>query len=612
MDQVEMAVLANRFDSIVREMTNTLFRTGRSAILNTAKDFSCSIVTADNRLLSSVEGLPIHVLSGGRQTETIWEFHDDVEEGDAFLHNDAYLGNTHTADHTILVPVFARGRHLFTAVVKAHQADCGNSDPTTYMPFAKDVYQEGGLNFPCVRIQRGYTDVGDIIRMCRRRIRVPDIWYGDYLASLGAARIGERRLRALVDRCGTDSIERFIEAWFEYSERRMLHAISVLPAGRIVAEGRHDALPGLPNGIPVRVIVEVRPHEGIIEVDLRDNIDCVPAGVNLSETCATAGALIGVLNCVDPSVPRNAGSFRRIQIHLRDNCVVGIPRFPLSTSMATSNVTNRLINATQRAFSMLGDGIGLAEGGASMGAGFAVVSGVDGRKNDAPYVNQILIGNNGGPAGSACDGWVTYGMPDAAAGVLVDSVEIIEQKYPLIIRAIRLLSDSGGAGKNRGGPAGEVIYGPLERPMTVAYFTEMHEDPPLGARGGAPGMRSGVWKLNKSGETEVLPPIGLVELAPGEFIRGNECGGGGYGNPRERDPQRVLHDVEERWVSVTQARELYGVAIVGGAVGEELSVDAVATEKLRRCGSTKESPKRSAQTETAIQKRNRNAKTGKK
>lgn len=582
MDQIVMAVFANRLDSIVREMTNTLFRTGRSAILNTAKDFSCSIVTADNRLLSSVEGLPIHVLSGGRQTETMREFHPDVEEGDAYLHNDAFLGNTHTADHTILVPVFTHGRHLFTAVVKAHQADCGNSDPTTYMPFAKDVYQEGGLNFPCVRIQRGYTDVGDIIRMCRRRIRVPEVWYGDYLASLGAARIGERRLRALVEKCGIETIERFVEAWFEYSERRMLHAISALPAGRIVTEGRHDALPGLPDGIPVRVIVDVKPKEGFIEVDLRENIDCVPAGVNLSETCATAAALIGVLNCVDASVPRNAGSFRRIKIHLRENCVVGIPRFPMSTSMATSNVTNRVINATQRAFSMLGEGFGLAEGGASMGAGFGVVSGLDARREGAPYVNQILIGNNGGPAGAASDGWVTYGMPDAAAAVLVDSVEIIEQKYPVIIRAVRLLPDSGGAGEHRGGPAGEVVYGPLREPMTVAYFTEMHEDPPQGARGGHPGMRSDVAKINRDGNAEPLPPIGLVELQPGEFIRGNECGGGGYGNPHQRDPLRVLKDVMEGWVSEDKAREVYAVVITGDRDSGSLAIDDNATNKLRR------------------------------
>ena len=582
LDQVVVAVLANRLDSIVREMTNTLFRTGRSAILNTAKDFSCSIVTADNQLLSSADGLPIHVLGGGRQTESMLEFHPDLAPGDAYLHNDPYLGNTHTADHTILVPVFVDGRHVFTVAAKAHQADCGNSDPSTYMPFAKDVYQEGGLNFPCVRIQRDYQDVGDIIRMCRRRIRVPEVWYGDYLAALGAARIGERRLKALVERYGSDMIAAFVREWLDYSERRMTHAIRSLPAGKLVAHGRHDALPGLPDGIPVKVCVEVDPSEGVVTVDLRDNIDCVPVGVNLSQTCATAGALIGVLNCIDASVPRNEGSFRRIRILLRENCVVGIPRFPASTSMATSNVTNRLINATQRAFSMLGDGYGLAEGAASMGAGFGVVSGLDRRHDNEPYVNQLVIGNNGGPGAPGCDGWVTYCMPDAAASVMVDSAEIIEQKYPLMIRSLRLVEDTGGAGRFRGGPAGEIVYGPLHDPMTVAYFAEMHEDPPKGTRGGAEGCRSQVSRILRDGREEPLPPIGLVELQPGEYIRGLESGGGGYGDPLERDPKRVRHDVLEGWTTLPSARDTYGVVLEGRTEDGSLAVDAAATATLRR------------------------------
>jgi len=581
LDQVLIAVLANRLDSIVREMTNTLFRTGRSAILNTAKDFSCSIVTADDQLLSSADGLPIHVLGGGRQTASMREFHPDLSPGDAFLHNDPYLGNTHTADHTILVPVFVDDVHLFTVAAKAHQADCGNSDPSTYMPFARDVYQEGGLNFPCVRIQRGYQDVGDIIRMCRNRIRVPEVWYGDYLAALGAARIGERRLIELVRRYGAETIADFVQEWLDYSERRMTHAIRALPAGRLQAEGRHDQLPGLPDGIPVRVTVEVKPQEGVIVVDLRDNIDCVPVGVNLSQTCATAGALIGTLNCIDASVPRNEGSFRRIHILLRENCVVGIPRFPACTSMATSNVTNRLINATQRAFSMLGDGHGLAEGAASMGAGFGVVSGHDRRLGGMPYVNQMVIGNNGGPGSAHCDGWVTYCMPDAAASVMVDSVEIIEQKYPLMIRSLRLVRDSGGAGRHRGGPAGEITYGPLHDPMTVAYFAEMHEDPPKGTQGGLPGSASAVYRLGRDGREEPLPPIGLVDLQPGEYIRGFEAGGGGYGNPLQRDPLRVHHDVLEGWVSPEQACNVYGVALSGSREDGTLAVDAAATAAQR-------------------------------
>src|SRR5689334_19431339 len=138
-DPVLLAVLANRLDGIVREMTNTLLRTGRSAILNTARDFSCSIVTADNELLSAAEGLPIHVIGSQLLTRSMDRHHPVINEGDAFLHNDPYDGNTHHADHSILVPVFFEGEHLFTAVAKAHQADCGNSRPTTYAGYARDI-----------------------------------------------------------------------------------------------------------------------------------------------------------------------------------------------------------------------------------------------------------------------------------------------------------------------------------------------------------------------------------------------------------------------------------------------------------------------------------------
>ncbi|MGH3042445.1 MAG: hydantoinase B/oxoprolinase family protein, partial [Gaiellaceae bacterium] len=478
LDPVLLAILSNRLDAIVREMTNTLFRTGRSAVLNTAKDFSCSVVTPDNELLATVEGLQVHVFGTGLQTEWMTRFHPDLAEGDAFLHNDPYLGNTHTADHTILVPVFVDGAHLFTACAKAHQADCGNSQPSTYMPFARDAYEEGGLIFPCVRIQRGYEDVGDLVRMCQQRIPVPDVWYGDYLAALGAARVGERRLKELVEKYGVDKIRAFIREWLDYSERRMVEAVRELPRVSLTSSAVHDPLPGLPDGIPIDVAVEVDPDEAVIDVDLRDNVECVPAGVNLSQACSLAGAIIGVFNCLDPEVPRNAGSFRRLRVHLRENCVVGIPRFPFSCSMATTNVVNRLINATQTAFAAIGDGFGLAEGGTSMGVGFSVVSGRDARRDGAPYVNQLILGNNGGPASPDCDGWITYALPDCAASVYHDSVEIIEHKYPLLVRSARLVPDSGGAGRFRGAPASEVVFGPTNHPLTIHYFGDGDANPP--------------------------------------------------------------------------------------------------------------------------------------
>src|SRR5260221_7927080 len=223
-------------------MENTLLRTGRSAVLNMARDFSCALITADNRLLASAEGLPVHVIGMEFVAEAMTDLHDDLAEGDAFLHNDPYLGNTHPADHVILVPVFAGGRHVFTAAAKAHQADCGNAQPTTYMPYARDVYEEGSLIFSAVRVQRANRDIDDVIRMCRRRIRVPDQWYGDYLAMLGAARIGEARLQDLADRYGGDLLARFVEEWFDYSERRIAHVISQLPAGTPVPHRLHAPL----------------------------------------------------------------------------------------------------------------------------------------------------------------------------------------------------------------------------------------------------------------------------------------------------------------------------------------------------------------------------------
>jgi len=314
------------------------------------------------------------------------ELHPDLAPGDAFLHNDPYIGNTHPADHMYMVPVFVDGEHLFTACAKAHQADCGNSIPSTYYANAVDIYQEGALIFPAVRIQHDYKDVDDIIRMCRKRIRVPDQWYGDYLASIGSARIGERRLTELTRRYGVAMIREFIEQLFSYSERRATEAIRKLPGGKFTGVSTYDPLPPvLPDGLPIRVDVTVDDIEGRIEVDLTNNADNVNCGLNESIACATSNAMTGVFNCIDPDVPHNAGSFARIDVKLREGCVTGIPTFPHSCSMATTNIGDRIVNAVQLAFSGIGDGFGLAEGAMGMGAGAAVISGHDWRR-DGPYI----------------------------------------------------------------------------------------------------------------------------------------------------------------------------------------------------------------------------------
>jgi N-methylhydantoinase B/oxoprolinase/acetone carboxylase alpha subunit len=574
------AVLANRFDVIVREMTNTLFRTGRSAVLNMARDFSCCVVTADNQLLTAAEGLQAHVLGAGLQTASMASRHPDLAPGDAFLHNDPLTGNTHPADHTLLVPVFVDGRHVFTASAKAHQADCGNAEPTTYMAYANDVYQEGALIFPCVRIQRDYEDVQDVVEMCRARIRVPEMWYGDYLAALGAVRIGERRLQELAERYGVETLEQFVEEWLDYSERRMTEAIRELPSKRLRVSGRHDPLEGHPEGIPVEVGIEIDSQEGRIEVDLRENADCLPLGLNLSEACARAGALIAIYNCLPDDVPHNAGSFRRVEVLIREGSLAGGLVHPYSASVSTTNVLNRLINAIQAGFAQVGPGHGLAEGAGACGAGFAVFSGVDPRTGD-PYVNQLVIGNNGGPGTPVCDGWITYAMPDCAKTIYIDSIEVLEQKYPIRFRALRLLADSGGAGEFRGAPGSEIEFGPARGTMQVFYFADFGANPPGGALGGGDGSLASVAKIDREGAVTDTPVIGDVVLATGERVRGHESGGGGYGDPLDRDPEAVRRDVLDRWVSPRAARDVYGVSLTGNPEELDLAVDEAATATLR-------------------------------
>jgi N-methylhydantoinase B len=589
LDPTLMAVLAHRFEAIVREMTNTLFRTGRSSIINMARDFSCSIITADDELLAAAEGLQVHVLGAGLQTRSMRELHPDLREGDAYLHNDPILGNTHTADHTILVPVFVDGEHLFTASAKAHQADCGNAEPSTYVTYVEDVYAEGGLVFPCVKVQQDFQDIDDIIRMCRRRIRVPDVWYGDFLAAVGSARIGERRVKQVVERYGVETIKAFVKEWLDYSERVMDQAIRKLPAQRLHASGKHDPIPGLPEGVEVNVTVDVKPEQGRVVFDLRENPDCIPFGLNVSEYCARGGCTIALLNCLQDDVPRNAGSFRRVEVLLREGSIAGGLVEPYSASVSTTNVLNRIINAAQSAFCQLGEGEGLAEGAGAMGVGFAVFSGTYPGSGE-PYVSEFVIGNNGGPASPHCDGWITYAMPDCSKTIYIDSVEMLERTYPLQFRSLRLLADSGGAGRLRGGPASEVIYGPRSTPMRVFYMADYARHPANGVRGGLPGTAASAHEVAADGSEQQVEAIGDSLLQAGEWIRGVEAGGGGYGDPLAREPASVLNDVLERWVTPHAAREVYGVVLaadaaddgaagLGGAAG--LALDLRATEALR-------------------------------
>lgn len=578
-DPVRLSVLANAFEGIVREMTNGLLRSGRSSVLNTARDFSCSILTADNQLLAAAEGAPVHVFGSEPLGESMTELHSDLAPGDAFLHNDPYRGNSHAADHSILVPIFIGGRHLFTAVAKAHQADCGNALPTTYSATARDVYEEGALIFPCVRVQREYQDIDDIVRMCRVRIRVPDQWYGDYLAMVGSARIAERRVQELAEKYDAETLLSFVQEWFTYSERLAASVIGQVPACTLEGSTVHDPFPGTEaGGVDLKATIMVEPAEGSITIDLRNNPDNQPNGLNLTEATATAAALAGTLGALPQELPSNSGTFRRFNVLLREGCVVGIPQHPYSCSSGSTNFADRVVGLVQAAFAQIGDGYGAAEGATGQAPAKGVISGID-ERSGKPFVNQILVGGTGGPATPFVDGWPTFQRPVAGALIYHDSVEVDEQRYPILVSERRLVTDSGGAGRQRGGLATRVVMEPRLGPVMIAYGVEGQLNPPKGVRGGADGAPAGAWiESAELGTSSPAPTVGRLEFAVGERIVSLTPGGGGYGDPLARDVDAVMEDLLDGRISAAAAMASYGVVQEDGVA----DLEATNRERERR------------------------------
>lgn len=577
----DMVVIAHKLDSITREMSNTLLRSARSTVISTCRDFSCCIITAEHDLLTTGSGQPVHIIGANMQTREMEKAHGtNIKEGDAYLDNNPYGGGSHPADHTIIVPVFIDGMHMFNGVSKAHMADIGNSIPSSYFPRAKDVYEEGSLTFPTVLIQRDYTDVDDIIRMCRARIRVPDQWYGDYLAALGAARVAEKRLKELCAKYGRETIAQFITEWFDYSERLMCAAIKHLPKAHLTNTGISDPLEGiLPEGVKITVKIDIDPQKAIITADLRDNPPPVACGLNVTRASAMSAVTMGILNNLH-NIPSNAGSLRRLRYLFAKESVIGSPTFPHSCSTATTNLSERLVNITQSAFAQLGKGYGLAEGGTGLGSGQAVISGIDHRYN-TPYVNRIMISSNGGAGTPTADGWVTYGMPIISGVTHRDSVEIDEVKYPVLIKKVAIVEDSAGAGRFRGAPAQEFIFTTRENPMRVTIPCDGQYAPPCGVCGGLNGKAGSTYLESKKSRTK-LPNITNTLITKGETIHGIDSSGGGYGDPLTRDPQRVLHDVLEGFESIKKARDIYGLVFTGTIEDETLAVDEKKTKELRK------------------------------
>ena len=584
-DPFLMSVLASRFEAIIREMANTVVKASRSAAVTNGRDMSCGLLTYDHRLICVEEAMPVHVMALDLTTRPITEHFDDIKPGDAFFNNCSYTGGTHHGDMTLCMPVFCDGEPLFWTLTRTHHADSGMPIATTMDPYAATIYQEG-MQFPCVRIIEDYKEKADLIRMCRLKIRVSHVWYGDFRAQVGGCITGERRLKELVERYGKDTIKAFIEEWMDYGRRRVISSIKQLSKGTWEHETRHDPIAGVADeGIPVKAKVSVDPDAGTITVDLRDNIDCVPGGMNLSEATATGACRIGVFYNLDSTIPHNEGSAAQIKVLLRDNCVVGRPRYPVGTSVATTNVNDRLINAVSGCFAKMGKPHGMAEGGTELCAGEAMVSGRDSRKGtEHEYVNLLCLAFAGGPGLHGHDGWLTWEAPNGGGVMAIDSIEIDESLYPILVEARHVARDTLGCGEWDGAPGIALVYRPLDDPVSLIFVSDGDYFPAKGLRGGRAAAPATTWKRHGNKEREKLPSSYDGVLNSGEAIELTTCGGGGYGDPSLRDPHRVASAVNRQWISKEKADEIYSVKLKLSENGIDYFVDAQATEQLRSGG----------------------------
>jgi N-methylhydantoinase B len=288
--------------------------------------------------------------------------------------------------------------------------------------------------------------------------------------------------------------------------------------------------------------------------------------------------MVGIYNgIIDHTVPPNAGSFRRVEILVRENCCCGIPKHPFSCSVATTNLADRVSGPVQTAIAELADGFGMAETGPIIPAGMGVISGYDPRHADAPFVNQIFLACTGGAGTPVSDGFLSIIHAGNAGMCRHDSIEVDELHHPLFVSHRFLVPDTEGAGRFRGAPSGYTEFGPVDGcSMQVLYTSDGTINPAKGTRGGLPGSRARAQKRELDGSLTDLPGCHGVTLEPGERIVSYSAGGGGYGRPEQRDPARVKHDLDERWITPRRAEELYGIVL--DAAGE---IDQAASRAKR-------------------------------
>jgi N-methylhydantoinase B len=580
-DPVAFAVIKARIDGIVQEMVETVLLTSRNPILYGAKDFSCSILTHDSKILTMANSIPIHLITLDSPLRAGVEcFGEDIHPGDCFVNNDPYHGNAHVGDFTMFAPVFYEGELACWAATKCHLIDAGAHLPTDVDPLAKNVYEEA-IHFPPLRIVKDYKEIPEIIRFIKANFRYPDQWHGDFLAQVGSLWRGEQGIVKLCKKYGINVFKQFQDEFLDYGDFRMTQEVKKLPNGEWSIEALSEKVePVVPEGVLLKMKMRIDPDQAVITFDLTEMPDQLPWGNNLSEACSRGACIQGVLPSLDPTLPRNDGVFRHFNFILREGAVVGIPKWPVGTSCATINICDEVTNMVLLLWERVQPGRGHA-GNGEYSACQAYSAGTDFRHDNASYGHAWFVIASGGGASKGCDGWPTLFDNAVMGNCYLESIELTELKVPAIIWEVGIATDSGGAGEWRGASGLYQRIQPRHHTLTTVPWGTGHTSAALGNAGGKAGFVADHWLEKHATREKVrqLKSTGPFQIKEDEDWVVFCCGGGGYGDPLERDPEAVRDDARNYIISIKAAREEYGVVL--NTTPELYEVDYDASEKLR-------------------------------
>ncbi|MEN6368881.1 MAG: hydantoinase B/oxoprolinase family protein [Thermotogota bacterium] len=574
-DPITLEVVRNRLIAASRDIRRTVEHAAYSPILYEVVDFSCGILDGDANLIAETPGLPIFLANLGYAVQSTYETigRANLHPGDVILCNDPYSGGgTHCPDLVALCPAFHDGEILGWAAFRGHTVDMGGIYPGGWYSDTVEVFQEG-FRLPPVKLLIEGKNNDDVFRLIRANTRVPDAVLGDIRAMVAAVRKGSQRFSEVIDRFGVKTTTGALAEILAQGERLARAAVRRIPNGVYAAEavldgdGNDDA--PLDEKLLLKLTITVDDDEMI--ADFTGTGPQSRGPMNTPEPSTISATRYAFKIVTSPHLPSNEGFFRALRIVIPDGSFLK-PKFPAACAMwptPSSTIPDLFLKALAPA---IPDQVRGGHFGDSM-ANF--IYGTDPKSKKYYVCAEADAGGYGGKPNEDGEAALfsmtlgdTYNVP----------AEVVEIRYPWQVERFELIKDSGGAGKFRGGLGVHREYRlGSDAGLTVTADRVLYT-PPWGVFGGKPGKTNITVVHRRDGREERWRKISNLPLAKGEVVSFQGGGGGGYGNPLDRDPAAVADDVANGYVSLEAARSDYGVSLDPGT----LAVDRTATTTLRK------------------------------